>query len=1527
MTFGPAAMAAVPTDSTPADASPDAHASLDEHVDGFSGDIPLSEARTKFTGETDGDALGKSVASLGDLSGDGSDDVALGIPDHDEETGAVALFFGPVDAGEIEASAADLTLTGENAGDWAGYAVDAADLTGDGMNDLVVGAPHAEDGTVYVFYGADLHEHSEGDGPAELSLADASVMLSGDSPDSQFGHAVAADVTDEDADAAVLAVGAPGTDDDTGAAHVFERLDGATSAADADATFAGDAAGDHAGFSVAVVPEHTDDGHGVVAVGAPHAGEDAGAVYALTDFEADGSLADAHLTLEGEGAGTAGWAVANAGDVTGDDRNDLVVGAPHDDGHGTDAGAAYVLFAESAHEGVVSLGDADATMHGVTDGERAGYSLAGSNDLLDGEHAGILVGAPGSVDADDAGAAYLVDGASVSGEVSLSDAQATFTGEAAGDEAGYSVATSGDVSGTGEVDVLVGAPGHGDAGAAYIVGDDPKVEKVDEPRDEKVDEVEVREVIKEEKIDEEKIEKEEHIDVEEIVDVEKVKEEPKERIDVEEVVKKERVKEIVVDEEEVDEDVKEVVEVEKVKEKVKERIVVEEGPFFDVDFVHKNDPVTAGDELKATVLVTNTGDEADTQDIRLEIGGEQVDVATGVELGPGEREKVVLTWATTEDDIGGHTVTAHSDDDTVSQDIEVVERPVDEAFFDVEIVEKNDPINATETLYVTAEITNTGDATDTQDIRLQIGGIEVDRVADVTLEPGESTTVELTWQSDEHDVGKHLVKVLSDDDYDWQKIDVLEPVPDPDEVSDFRFVDVDKPTEINTTETFEATVTIENVGDAEGTETISLQINGETVDSAEITLGPGETGTVTLTWAGTDEPGTYTVGILIGDQEVHTQDLVVVEEPEPVTEFEFVDVDKPTEINTTETFNATVSVQNVGDTEGTANVSLTINGEVVDTQQITLGAGETGDVTLTWAGTDEPGTYQVGILIDGEEVHTQDLVVVEEPEPVSEFEFVEVDKPTEINTTETFTANVSVQNVGDTEGTANVSLTINGQVVDTQPITLGPGETGTVTLTWAGTEEPGTYTVGILIDGEEVHTQDLVVVEEPEPVTEFEFVDIDKPTEINTTETFTANVSVQNVGDTEGTANVSLTINGQVVDTQPITLGAGEEGTVTLTWAGTDEPGTYQVGILIDGEEVHTQELTVVEEPEPVSEFEFVDIDKPTQINATDEFTAVVTVENTGTAEGTANVSLTIDGQVVDTQQITLGPGETGDVTLTWEGTDEPGDYTVGIQIDGEEVHTQLLVVVDIPPIPGQFAISFIAFCYPDGADATVSITFVDDPNDPRIVEFEIDGDAPTAIVHKTGGGDDQIFQQPGTTSGTVVAGVGTFVGDERTPANPCPDGTTDLKFEDGDLSVTTTLTVGDGGAAAIAGQAADEDENGDEEAPEDGEGDEEAPEDGEGDEEAPEDGEGDEEAPEDGEGDEEAPEDGEGDEEAPEDGEGDEESPEDGEGDEESPEDGEGDAGEEGEGNEEEPEDQAGEGDAGDEGNDDQTNAIVPPL
>ncbi len=107
-----------------------------------------------FYGEVYGDYSGYAIELTGDIDGDGSADVLIGAPNNDDtakSSGSAYLFYGPL-SGVRFGYAADVRFRGSGSGDLAGIDLSAGgDITGDGLVDVLIGAPDANGaGSVYM---------------------------------------------------------------------------------------------------------------------------------------------------------------------------------------------------------------------------------------------------------------------------------------------------------------------------------------------------------------------------------------------------------------------------------------------------------------------------------------------------------------------------------------------------------------------------------------------------------------------------------------------------------------------------------------------------------------------------------------------------------------------------------------------------------------------------------------------------------------------------------------------------------------------------------------------------------------------------------------------------------------------------------------------------------------------------------------------------------------------------------------------------------------------------------------------------------------------------------------------------------------------------------------------------------------------------------------------------------------------------------------------------------------------------------
>lgn len=456
---------------------------------GTSIDLGSLAAADGFTivGAEGGDFTGTSVASAGDVNGDGYDDLIIGA------SGADAAGNAKPDAGEAyvvfgkaagfgtsinlaSLSAADgFTVYGADAGDSSGASVNSAgDINGDGFDDLIVGAQFGDAagnaksnaGEAHVIYGK-----ASGFG-ASIDLASLSATngfaIYGPGVEDWGGYSVASAGDVNGDGVGDLIVGAPNADaagnlkPEAGEAYVIfgkttgfgASIDLASLAPTDGFAIYGASDNDRAGISVASAGDINGDGVGDLIVGESDFNAvgnfKAHVVFGkTTGFGASIDLASLSaadgFTINSAGIDNYTGFVASAGDVNGDGLDDLIVGAPFGDAAGgakPNAGEAYVIYGKATGFGasvdLASLSAADGfTLYGAETGDRSGISIASAGDVNGDGFDDLIIGA---LNADgvgnlepDAGESYVIFGGNFTNSVTHlgSAAAETLTGSAA----------------------------------------------------------------------------------------------------------------------------------------------------------------------------------------------------------------------------------------------------------------------------------------------------------------------------------------------------------------------------------------------------------------------------------------------------------------------------------------------------------------------------------------------------------------------------------------------------------------------------------------------------------------------------------------------------------------------------------------------------------------------------------------------------------------------------------------------------------------------------------------------------------------------------------------------------------------------------------------------------------------------------------------------------------------------------------------------------------------------------------------
>ncbi|MBN2550499.1 MAG: FG-GAP repeat protein [Anaerolineales bacterium] len=403
------------------------------------------------------ESFGYSVASAGDVNGDGYADIIIGSPSYDggyEEQGAIYVWHGSASGLSAEPN---WSATSGQAYASLGVSVDTAgDINGDGYDDIIAGAPHYSNPTVgegmaFVWLGG-----VSGLGPTG-NPANADWKAESNQSNAQLGSAVA-DAGDINGDGyADIAVGVHYYTND----QISEGL--------ALVWFGGPD-----GLGVDGNPSNAHDSYelnyeyyrlGESIAGAGDINRDG-----YSDLIIGGTGVVVVLYGSPEGLGSTNWivfdvnahigaSVDTAGDINGDGYSDVIIGAPWYSGLGvTNEGAAYAYCGSSSGLGLSHCWE----NYGGLENAQYGFSVATAGDVNGDGYADILVGAwKYTAMETEEGNARLYYG-SASGPTSCGGTDCTadwwFESDSTYARLGTSVASAGDVNGDGYADVLLGAP-------------------------------------------------------------------------------------------------------------------------------------------------------------------------------------------------------------------------------------------------------------------------------------------------------------------------------------------------------------------------------------------------------------------------------------------------------------------------------------------------------------------------------------------------------------------------------------------------------------------------------------------------------------------------------------------------------------------------------------------------------------------------------------------------------------------------------------------------------------------------------------------------------------------------------------------------------------------------------------------------------------------------------------------------------------------------------------------------------------
>jgi Ca2+-binding RTX toxin-like protein len=465
---------------------------IKDAFDGGLSAIDLSELNpergfTLFGHDVEGS--GFSVSVIGDVNGDGFEDILIGAPeseiDDDAEVGKAYVVFGKAaafDDVDLAALTPDIgfTITGPLFEGELGRSVSSAgDVNGDGYEDLIVGAPSLMSldrefaGESYVIYG-------KAGGPGDIDVgaltASQGFKITGASAFNFSGIQVseAGDINGDGIDDLTVT-----SRDLFGTRTAYVVYGELGTAADLDLATLSPARGFAINGSdkISAAGDVNGDGIGDLVVGSNVVyGKEGGLgnIDLATLSPADG------FKILGVESGYSGGSVDTAGDVNGDGIADLIIGAPELESGGSVTGGAYVIYGKEGGPGdidVAMLTPAQGfRIIGISGGDAAGYSVHAAGDVNGDGVGDVIIAAPGAEPGGRpyAGEAYLVYGKIGGlGDVDLASLlpEQGFRIAGIGEPffGGMSVAGGGDINGDGFDDVIIGSLYAGEGGQSYVI--------------------------------------------------------------------------------------------------------------------------------------------------------------------------------------------------------------------------------------------------------------------------------------------------------------------------------------------------------------------------------------------------------------------------------------------------------------------------------------------------------------------------------------------------------------------------------------------------------------------------------------------------------------------------------------------------------------------------------------------------------------------------------------------------------------------------------------------------------------------------------------------------------------------------------------------------------------------------------------------------------------------------------------------------------------------------------------------------
>jgi hypothetical protein len=468
-------------------------------------DIALTAADVGVTFTLDSNemsSIGKPVCSAGDINGDGFEDIAIGDPTYNSNTGRVLVVFGcrnltgnvalPSYLTNLFAGAGGFVVDGASAGDSAGTAVAAGYSNISPFADLIVSSPHAasNSGKVYYIYGNGscdnygLTSFTSSKGfiiyGESNSLIGSSISFGGDfNSDRMNDFIISSSQYVANTGVVYLIFGGNNINIDLSALPLSKGI-----------KVVGSAVNSWTGFSISGSGDVNNDGYADLLVGAPAAASAGlkgnGKAYLIYGNRIAANydlsvISTSVVTFSGSTSDIYLGSAACVGDVNNDGFFDLIISAPHVSSTVSIVrnGAVFILFGKTSPFVDMILGPnveltagTGVILYGETSYFRLGVVISVGKSIKGGDYNDILIGGANQT------IVYLMYGSPFlsTSSITLRPALPSAVGMVlSGSSVGYGASLDiGDFNGDGLGDIFIGSPRYSPRGQIQLIfGQEP----------------------------------------------------------------------------------------------------------------------------------------------------------------------------------------------------------------------------------------------------------------------------------------------------------------------------------------------------------------------------------------------------------------------------------------------------------------------------------------------------------------------------------------------------------------------------------------------------------------------------------------------------------------------------------------------------------------------------------------------------------------------------------------------------------------------------------------------------------------------------------------------------------------------------------------------------------------------------------------------------------------------------------------------------------------------------------------------